>query len=75
MSNGIERELRLGDYKVKTGPGYAKIGPHARDGEYNELTVVDLGELAEWLAEAWENTEGKAYEPEYVGEPVERDCE
>lgn len=43
--------------------------------EYVTLGRDDLGAISEWLAVAWENVVGEPYDPEYVGVPVERDCE
>lgn len=71
------------DLAFSTAKGEAQIITHDYD---NALSLEDLGNIAEWLAVAWENVAGEPYNPEYIGElvtdrgfaeilMVERDCE
>lgn len=53
------------DLAFSTSSGEAQIITHDYD---NALTLGDLGNIAEWLAVAWENLSGEEYKPVYISE-------
>lgn len=59
MSN--EKHLALTPWSsLLTKEGFTRvIGP----GDSRDLTLDDLGEIAEWLYVAWENVSGEKYRP------------
>jgi hypothetical protein len=64
MSNEKHHALSLWAALVTDGDGTRYIGKD----ESRELTLDDLGHMAEWLAVAWQNVAGEDYKPVVITE-------
>ena len=64
MSNEKHHTLSLWAALVTDSDGTRYIGKD----ESRELTLDDLGHMAEWIATAWENIAGEQYKPVIISE-------
>lgn len=62
------REVRIGDHKLKFIDGKPAIGAHATDEPFTQLTLEDVGALAEFAAEAWIALADEEYRPVIITE-------
>lgn len=60
-----ESKIEFGGVALNTAPGLAQIVGHK---DFKTLTPEDIGNIAEWLAVAWENLAGEQYRPVVISE-------
>lgn len=62
------REVVLGDHKLKFIDGKPSIGRRATDDKFHSLTLEDLTDIAEFTAEAWLALTDEEYQPVVITE-------